>query len=312
MQQIANLILESGKSAVELALYILLPVMVVMTALMKLLEAKGALARVAAVCAPVLRLVKIPGLGAFAILQMLLVSFAAPVATLRVMDAGRTSKREIGATLAMLFTLSQANTVFPLAVVGLDLRFVTLFAVLGGGVASILAYYLLKDTGEEPIEASPGPVSEDANDQSSTVLSLLSAGGWDGVQLVLKSIPILVLALLLVNALSALKVIALVETLLSPVLVWMDLPGIAVLAIATKYLAGGTAFTGVAIDLVQHGAMSSQDLNRIAGLVINPLDLVGVSVLVSAGPRVAAVLQPALIGAAAGVLVRTVLHLIVF
>jgi len=47
MTTIVDILLQSGKSAIELALYILLPIMVVMMALMKLLEAKGVLAFVA-------------------------------------------------------------------------------------------------------------------------------------------------------------------------------------------------------------------------------------------------------------------------
>ena len=41
MAEIVDILLQSGKAAIELALYILLPIMVVMMAFMKLLEAKG-------------------------------------------------------------------------------------------------------------------------------------------------------------------------------------------------------------------------------------------------------------------------------
>ncbi|HVI72297.1 MAG TPA: nucleoside recognition domain-containing protein, partial [Pyrinomonadaceae bacterium] len=60
--------------------------MVLMMGLMKLLEAKGVLAFVARVLTPVLKPFGIPGIGVFAILQSLLVSFAAPVATLSIME----------------------------------------------------------------------------------------------------------------------------------------------------------------------------------------------------------------------------------
>jgi len=61
MTTIVDILLQSGKSAIELALYILLPIMVVMMALMKLLEAKGVLAFVARILTPVLRPFGIPG-----------------------------------------------------------------------------------------------------------------------------------------------------------------------------------------------------------------------------------------------------------
>ena len=44
MEQIITLILESGRTAIDMAFYVLLPVMVVMMAIMKLFESKGILA----------------------------------------------------------------------------------------------------------------------------------------------------------------------------------------------------------------------------------------------------------------------------
>ncbi len=84
------------------------------------------------------------------------------------------------------------------------------------------------------------------------------------------------------------------------------------LPIATKFLAGGTAMMGVTINLVNEGLMTPLELNRMAGLVINPLDFVGVAVLITAGPRVASVAQPAIMGAVIGILVRSILHYIIF
>jgi hypothetical protein len=92
----------------------------------------------------------------------------------------------------------------------------------------------------------------------------------------------------------------------------VGLPGIAVLPIATKYLAGGTAMMGVAMNLIKEGSLSALDLNRIAGFMINPLDLVGISVLLAAGPRVKEIARPAIAGAVVGILIRGVLHLVLF
>ena len=49
-------------------------------------------------------------------------------------------------------------------------------------------------------------------------------------------------------------------------------------------------------------------LNQSAGFLINPLDLPGVAILVSAGRRVAGVWKPAALGAGVGIAVRTVGH----
>jgi len=43
MEMIIDIILKAGRSAVELSLFVLLPVMVVMLCLMRLLEARGIL-----------------------------------------------------------------------------------------------------------------------------------------------------------------------------------------------------------------------------------------------------------------------------
>jgi hypothetical protein len=85
-----------------------------------------------------------------------------------------------------------------------------------------------------------------------------------------------------------------------------------VLPLATKYLAGGTAMMGVTLELIQQGVMTMAEFHRLAGFLITPLDVVGVSILIAAGPRVAAVARPAVLGGLAGILVRGVLHMAIF
>ncbi len=97
-----------------------------------------------------------------------------------------------------------------------------------------------------------------------------------------------------------------------PLLNRIGLPGISVVPIVTKYVAGGTAMTGVTLSLVQEGSLSALELNRLAGAVINPFDPVGIAVLISAGPRVASCLRAAVCGAVVGILVRATLHLVLF
>lgn len=305
-----GVVLESGRSAVELTLYVLLPVMVVMMALMRLLEAKGVLAFVARLLAPVMRPFGIPGIGVFAMLQMLLVSYAAPVTTLAVMEKQGISRRGIAATLAMILALSQANAVFPLLSVGLSLPWTLFTSLVGGFAAAAVTYYVLFRSGDG--EDHEPHAAETPEERPSGVLALLVEGGQEGVQLSLRSIPILVLAVFLTKTLEVTGAIPLLERGLSPALESVGLSGLVVLPLATKYLAGGTAMLGVTIDLVNRGAMSALELNRIAGFMINPLDLVGISVLLSAGPRVAAVARPAMVGAAVGILIRGILHLLIF
>ena len=102
MDILIDIILKAGRSAVELSLFVLLPVMVVMLSLMRLLEARGALDWLVARISPLLRPFGLTGLGVFAALQINFVSFAAPMATLTMMEQRGTSDRHLAATLAMV------------------------------------------------------------------------------------------------------------------------------------------------------------------------------------------------------------------
>lgn len=312
MQEIIQLILASGKSAIDLALYVLLPVMVLMMAFMKLAEAKGLLSFIARTLSPLLRIFGIPGAGVFAMVQLLLVSFAAPLATLTLMERDDTARRQIAATLAMIFTMSQANVVFPLVAVGLDLGAIVATSLAGGLAAATLTYYLFTRSLADEGHAATAPPAGRAERPKTTALNIMIVGGQEAIQIVLNSIPILVLAIFLVGVLKASGAISLLETLLAPLLGQVGLPGIAVLPIATKFLAGGTAMMGVVLNLLQEGTLSVSELNRIAGFIVNPLDIVGVAVLVSAGNRCASVVRPAIAGACAGLVIRGVLHLLMF
>ena len=86
MQVFLDILLPAGKKGFEIAFFILMPIMVFMMATMRVLDAFGVLRRIAIVAAPALVLFGIPGLGVFAIVQILTVSFAAPVSTFRIMD----------------------------------------------------------------------------------------------------------------------------------------------------------------------------------------------------------------------------------
>jgi hypothetical protein len=90
----------------------------------------------------------------------------------------------------------------------------------------------------------------------------------------------------------------------------MEIAPAMVLPLVTKFIAGGTAMMGVMVDFIDKGLLAMDEFNRLAGLLISPLDIAGVAILISAGPRVAAVLRPALLGALCGVLFRTLAHLL--
>lgn len=312
MEEFIRIILQSGKAGLDLALYVLLPVLVIMMAVMKVVEARGVLALIARVVQPLLRVFGVPGAGAFAILQLLLVSFAAPLATLAIMEKDATSRRQIAATLAMVFTMSQANVVFPMVAVGLNLGVIMLTSFAGGLAAAAVTYYLFARTAGDV--RSPEPEFEGAVDtgRNRTTLSLMISGGQEAVQVIIGAIPMLILAIFLVNLLKLVGAIALLEGALAPLLALIGFPAVAVLPLATKYLAGGTAMMGVTINLLKEGAITTLELNRMAGFLTNPCDLVGVAVLASAGARCASVVRPAIAGAVVGILIRGILHLLIF
>ena len=310
MDETVKIILASGKSALDLALYTLLPVLVVMMAMMKVVESRGILALIARLMRPMLRIFGIPGAGAFAMLQLLLVSFAAPVATLSIMEKDGTARRRIAATLAMVFTMSQANVVFPMAAVGLNVGAIMLTSLIGGLAAAALTYYLLARSVPEDPQVEEH--FEAASIKKSTMLNLMIVGGQEAVQVIMGAIPILILAIFLVNVLKAIGAIALLETALTPLFGRIGFPAVAVLPLATKYLAGGTAMMGVTLNLLKEGTISVVQLNRMAGFLTNPCDIVGVAVLMSAGTRCRSVVRPAIVGAAFGILLRGVLHLLMF
>jgi spore maturation protein SpmB len=312
MEDVIRIMLQSGKAGLDLALYVLLPVLVIMMAVMKVVEARGILALIARLVQPLLRLFGIPGAGAFAILQLLLVSFAAPLATLAIMEKDGTGRRQIAATLAMIFTMSQANVVFPMVAVGLDLGMIMLTSLVGGLAAAAVTYYLFArsaDEGHTPEAVFDCPAG---TGRKSTTLNLMITGGQEAVQVILGAIPMLILAIFLVNCLKAVGAITLLEGALAPLFQLLGFPTVAVLPLATKYLAGGTAMMGVTLNLLKEGAITTLELNRMAGFLTNPCDLVGVAVLVSAGARSSSVVRPAIAGAIVGIVIRGILHLLIF
>lgn len=306
METFISLILESGKSAVHLAIYILLPIMVVMMAIMHTLEEKGVLTKLALIFSPVLGLFGIPGIGAFAILQIMFVSFGAPVATFHIMakDDSFTDK-QIAATFAATIVMSQANAVFPLGAVGLNLTVTYLSSVAGGLLAAFIAGLFYKNSA---VTKAPAVSPKSGK----MILPLLFEGGEKGLHVVYKSLPALVLSILFVNILKHLNIIKLIEKITEPVFSMIGVSSVSVVPVITKFLAGGTAMMAVTIDLIEKGAMTAKDLNMLAGFMINPIDPVGIMVFLSVGLRFQKVLKPVLLASLTGVVARGIIHLIYF
>lgn len=316
MQIIIDMILESGARGIDLSLYLILPIMVTMMAIMNVLEEKNVLNKVAMFFAPLLLIFGLPGLGVFALIQILFISFAAPVATLKVMEMRSSiSDARIAATLAAILVMAQANASFPLVAVGLNLPINIFTSIVAGLLASFIAFKIcvkmdLHHPINEPVTNSD--VLDENKQSKKSIISLLFKGGEDGLQITLKSIPPLILAILMVKIFEMAGIINVLETIMSPLLTRIGIPGIAVLPIVTKFIAGGTAMMAILLDLMRDNMMNVSELNRMAGFTLNPLDPVGLAVLMATGPRVAKVAKPAIFAAIIGIIFRGIVHIVIF
>ena len=308
MDILIDIILKAGRSAIELSLFVLLPVMVVMLSLMRLLEARNALEWLVARIAPLLKPFGLTGLGVFAALQINFVSFAAPIATLAMMAQRGTSERHLAATLAMVFAMAQANAALPMMTMGLDFAPTLLFSVIGGLCAAAATYYLFG----RKLSPQEGPLDETLHHRSAEsakgVLDVINHAGAEAFKIAVGAIPMLVLSLVAVTALKRFGVINLLTQGLTPLLAAASIDPRIILPALTKYLAGGTAMMGVVDEMRRAGQMSVELLNASAGFLIHPFDIPGVAVLISADRRVAAVWKPAALGACIGIAVRTLGH----
>ena len=310
MEIFIDIILRAGRSAVELAFFVLLPVMIVMLSLMRLLEARGVLDWLVTRLAPVLRPFGLTGLGVFAAVQINFVSFAAPLATLTMMEQRGTSDRHIAATLAMVFAMAQANAALPMMTMGLDFALTLAFSVIGGLVAAASTYYFFgrKLSAAEAVldEQLAHPVVDDAKG----VLDVINRAGAEAFRIAVGAIPMLVLSLVVVTALRTSGAIGLLTEALAPLLAALDVDRALILPTLTKYVAGGTAMMGVMDEMRKADQISVHLLNASAGFLISPFDLPGVAVLISAGKRIAAVWKHAALGACVGIAIRTVGHIL--
>lgn len=310
MQWFINLILSSGESVVNIMLYNFLPVMVAMSGLMALLEYFGVLKVIQKGLSPIFKKVGIPGIGVIAAVQLTFISFAAPIPTLGLIDRdNKISLRSLSATMAMIFALAQANVTFLMTAYGLNLGVILLGSLFGSITAAALTWFLFarnlsdenKETDLKEIVKQSPPLNP---------LDALLDGGMMGMKMVAKAFPMLLFALIIVNILRDLGFIDLLNHILTPIIGDSGSPFL--LAGFSKYIAGGTAMMGVTLDMIRNNQITALQFNMLAGFLINPMDLAGVAVFVSAGPRIKKVMGPALLGAICGIMLRGFFNLLWF
>ncbi|WP_417553591.1 nucleoside recognition domain-containing protein [Marinomonas fungiae] len=308
--EIIEHMMSAGRLALDLSLYVILPITVVMGGLMKVLENKGVLGVISNLLTPVTKLFGATGLSIIGLAKMLFVSSVAPLTTLKKLDLQELDRRKLASSLALMLSLTQANVSFPLIAYGLDIGFVLISSLVGGVIASAVTYYLLtRNLSSDTVSDLTGNDSHGSTSASKDFFQSLNEGGMEGMKIAINTIPMLVITLFLLTVLKQIHVIEWLTGLLAPFFALIGLTDAAALPILTKYIAGGTAYLGVMVDQIEQGAINATDINIIAGIASNPVDLVGVALFSAIGPRISQVFRYALVGACFGLMVRAMLHI---
>ncbi|STV18050.1 nucleoside recognition family protein [Klebsiella pneumoniae] len=195
---VISIIMAAGKSSVDVALYTLLPIMVIMLIIMKYLEVRGILDVIVRWVAPLLKPFGLTGMSAFALIQINFVSFAAPLATLSIMDKRGVSDRQMAATLAMVFAMGQATSSILLPLLGLHWLASIVISVVGGLCAAAVAWHV---TGRR-LSVAENPRAEalpNAEQNSQGILAVINSAGSDAIRLALGAVPMLILSLTIVG-----------------------------------------------------------------------------------------------------------------
>ena len=280
MGEFANIILASGRAGIELALFILLPFMIVMLTFMRILETKGVLGWIVKGISPALKPFGLPGLGVFALLQVLFVSVVAPVATLAIMNKSSISRKHIAATLAMVFTAAQANVTFPMSAVGLNSFNTIVISALAAVMASAVTYYVFaRNLIEDDIE-DKAPTEKLITEDDKSLLDIINSAGKEAFNIAIGALPMLVLALVLVNLLRSSGSIDWLENIIAPLFSWLNLSSGMLLPIITKLIAGGTAMMGVMTDSLNQQLVTTIEMNKMAGFLISPFDLPEIAIMI--------------------------------
>ncbi|MBW5546942.1 nucleoside recognition family protein [Klebsiella pneumoniae] len=308
---VISIIMAAGKSSVDVALYTLLPIMVIMLIIMKYLEVRGILDVIVRWVAPLLKPFGLTGMSAFALIQINFVSFAAPLATLSIMDKRGVSDRQMAATLAMVFAMGQGNVFYPLTPFGLHWLASIVISVVGGLCAAAVAWHV---TGRR-LSVAESPRAEalpNAEQNSQGILAVINSAGSDAIRLALGAVPMLILSLTIVGLLQGAGAIDLLQQLLKPLLSWLHIPQNFVLPALVKCDAGGTAYFGVISELIQQGKVTVSQVNASAGLLIQTFDLPGIGIFLGISSRFVRLFRFVAPAAIVGILLRTVLHLTLF
>lgn len=217
----------------------------------------------------------------------------------------------MAATLAMVFAMGQGNVFYPLTPFGLHWLASIVISVVGGLGAAAVAWHV---TGRH-LSVAENPRAEalpNAEQNSQGILAVINSAGSDAIRLALGAVPMLILSLTIVGLLQGAGAIDLLQQLLKPLLSWLHIPQNFVLPALVKCVAGGTAYFGVISELIQQGNVTVDQVNASAGLLIQTFDLPGIGIFLGISSRFVRLFRFVAPAAIVGILLRTVLHLILF
>lgn len=271
-----EVILHAGRIAFDVALYSLLPIMIVLMIVMRILEVYGVRDKLVTWLAPVTRPFGLPGLGAVALLQGSFISFIAPLPTMKVMETRGLSNRHLGATLAGVLAIAPANATFPLATLGLPIGFTLAVSTVGGLVAAASTYWIFGRG--LSIKRHVPEVVNSSSAKRPSLLTLINTAGGEAIALIFGIIPMLLLSLVVVIGLQTAGAIGWLATTLRPGLSAAGVDEMFVLPAITKYLAGNTAFVSLIHETAKQPGFNAGLLWKGVGFLIHPLDLPGIEV----------------------------------
>ncbi len=298
-------ILDAGRSAVDIAIFTFLPLMIVTFSLMRYVEDMSALQWLAVRANPICKAFGLDGLGALAVMQLSLVSSAAPIAALLLMARKNVSDRFLTAAFAGVLAAAPANASLPLATIGIDPALIILNGVCGALVASTFAYWIVGRRFPSPTSIGTG--DDDVDNYGEGRLDLLSAinrGGADAIKVISAVLPVLVIALALVKLIQSAGAISALTSMGGRSLQMLGLSQQDVLLFATKCLAGSSAAVALLFDLRKEFPLQDKQIMDSSALLVNALDLPGLSMLIASVPRLRSVAAAAVVSALVGIAVR--------
>ncbi|NNH59660.1 hypothetical protein HLI01_23255 [Rhizobium laguerreae] len=299
-------ILDAGRSAVDIAIFTFLPLMIVTFSLMRYLEGMSALRWIAGKANPLFGLFGLDGFGALAIIQLSLVSSATPVSALSLMAHKGTSERCRAAAFAAVLAAAPANASFPLASLGVDPGLIIVNGICGALVASTLAFWLVGRRSQTGQICSCYKADE-AVAARLDLLTAINRGGADAVRVISAILPVLVISLLMVRLIQSTGALSAFTSVALPLLQLLGASQQDVLFFLTKCLAGSSAAVTLLLDVHQKLSLQPEKIIRGSAFLLNPLDLPGLSILIASVPALRSVAGVAIVSALAGILVRTAL-----